>query len=149
MRIKTLAKEFPDAKFIYIYRNPMESIPSHLSLNFSVFDYRWGEDAIGQKKIDTYMKRRYKYNIEYYKYVDEAMQSPDIKDRVLQIHYQDLLSNFDETIKKAEEFMQIDFSDKMKAVVEEQSEKQKNYVRKHKVYDLKKFGMFEKVGDLK
>ncbi|RLC29938.1 MAG: sulfotransferase, partial [Deltaproteobacteria bacterium] len=32
-RVKTLLKIFPDAKFIYIARSPLETIPSHLSLH--------------------------------------------------------------------------------------------------------------------
>jgi len=144
MRLLHLAQEFPDAKFIYFYRNPLESIPSHLSLNYSVFDYKWGVDKIGEERMQIYFNRRYRYNVIYYKYLENILQNnKSINKRVLQIHYPDLLENFEATMENAKTFMNIDISDELKQIIEEQAEKQKTYQRKHKVYDLAKFGLSE------
>jgi len=130
MRILHLAKAFPNAKFIYFYRNPLESIPSHLSLNHSVFDYKWGLDN--------------RYNAIYYKYMENVLNNnKDLQSRVLQIHYPDLLENFETTMKNALSFMQVEVSDELKEAIELQAEKQKSYQRKHKVYELSKFGLSE------
>jgi len=158
MRLQHLAAEFPDAKFIYFYRNPLESIPSHLSLNRSVFDYKWGLDKIGNEAMQRYYNRRYRYNVIYYKYLENILQQPEIKDKVMQIHYSQLLENFEATMQKTIEFMNIDISEALKSEIKVQAEKQKNYQRKHKVYELEMFGlseekikkdlafMFEKIG---
>jgi len=158
MRLQHLATEFPDAKFIYFYRNPLESIPSHLSLNRSVFDYKWGLDKIGDEAMQRYYNRRYRYNVTYYKYLENMLKQAQIKDRVLQIHYPQLLESFEATMKEATEFMNIEISDTLKIEIKAQAEKQKTYKRKHKVYELSKFGlseekiktdldfMFEKIG---
>jgi len=143
MRLQHLAKEFPDAKFIYFYRNPLESIPSHLSLNHSVFDYKWGLDKIGEEAMQRYFNRRYRYNVTYYKYMENMLQQPAIKEKVLQIHYPQLLENFEATMNEATSFMNIEISDGLKNEIEAQIEKQKTYKRKHKVYELSKFGLSE------
>jgi len=144
MRIQHLAKAFPDAKFIYFYRNPLESIPSHLSLNHSVFDYKWGLDKIGEERMQIYFNRRYRYNVTYYKYLENILKNnEDLQSRVMQIHYPDLLENFESTIKNALAFMEVVVSDELKEAIDEQAEKQKTYQRKHKVYDLAKFGLSE------
>jgi len=143
MRILHLAKAFPDAKFIYFYRNPLASIP-HLSLNHSVFDYKWGLDNIGAERMQIYFKRRYRYNVTYYKYMENVLNNnKDLQSRVMQIHYPDLLGNFEATMEKAIDFMQVEVSDELKEAIELQAEKQKNYQRKHKVYELSKFGLTE------
>ncbi len=144
MRIKTLAEAFPDAKFVYIYRSPLETIPSHLSLNYHVFDYKWGLDNIGEESMMRYFDRRYRYNVEFYKYMENIVGNTDLlKDRVIDIFYDDFLFNFEPTIKRVREFMGIEFSEEMEKVIEEQAEKQKSYKRKHKNYDLEKFGIKE------
>jgi len=143
MRLRHLAEEFPDAKFIYFYRNPLESIPSHLSLNRSVFDYKWGLDKIGDEAMQRYYNRRYRYNVTYYKYLENILQQPELEDRFLQIHYPQLLENFEATMQKAIEFMGVDVSDALKKEIETQAEKQKTYKRKHKVYELSLFGLTE------
>ena len=144
MRILHLAKAFPDAKFIYFYRNPLESIPSHLSLNHSVFDYKWGLDKIGEERMQIYFNRRYRYNVTYYKYMEKVLNNnTDLQSRVMQIHYPQLLENFEATMEKTLAFMQVEVSDELKQTIEAQAEKQKNYQRKHKVYELSKFGLNE------
>jgi len=144
MRIKTLAEEFPDAKFVYIYRNPIDSINSHLSLNTNVFDYKWKLDKIGEEAMNRYYDRRYRYNAEFYKYFESVKDETDIlKGRLIEVFYNDFLENFTPTIKRVEEFMELDFSDEMKKVIEEQAEAQKSYKRKHKNFDLTKFGLTE------
>lgn len=144
MRIQHLAKAFPDAKFIYFYRNPLESIPSHLSLNHSVFDYKWGLDKIGQETMQRYFNRRYRYNVIYYKYMENILtHNKELNSRVLQIYYPDLLANFEKVMKDAKAFMNIEISDELNSTIEEQAEKQKSYKRKHKVYELSKFGLSE------
>ena len=160
MRIKTLAKAFPDAKFVYIYRNPLDSINSHLSLNTNVFDYKWNLDKIGEEAMNRYYDRRYRYNVEFYKYFEDVKNNSGLLDgKVIEVFYNDFLENFEPTIKKVEAFMEIPFSDEMKEAIEEQAEKQKSYKRKHKNFDLSKFGlteekvredlpfMFEKIGE--
>jgi len=143
MRLQQLAAEFPDAKFIYFYRNPLESIPSHLSLNRSVFDYKWGLEKIGETAMQRYYNRRYRYNVTYYKYLENMLQQANLKERVLQIHYPQLLENFEATMQKAINFMQVDISKTLQNEIETQAEKQKTYQRKHKVYELEMFGLSE------
>jgi len=145
MRIRTLAEAFPDAKFIYMYRNPLSTIPSHLSLNYHVFDYKWGLKNIPPQNLAYYFQRRYRYNVQLYKYFNEVKNTSDLlKGRIMEIFYDDLLFNFEQTMEEVQDFVPFEFSKALKRVVEEQAIKQKNYTRKHKNYDLGKFGISEK-----
>lgn len=144
MRIKTLAAEFPDAKFIYIYRNPLESISSHLSLNNNVFDYKWGLDKIGEKAMNRYFDRRYRYNVAYYKYIEKVKsESEMLRGMIHEVHYKDFLENFENVIVDLKKFIDIPISDELNRVFEEQAIKQKSYKRKHKNLDLEKINLTE------
>jgi hypothetical protein len=144
MRIKTLAEAFPDAKFIYLYRNPLATIPSHLSLNYHVFDYKWGLENIGKEALQGYFNRRYRYNVNLYKYFNQVKNNSDVlKDKIIEVYYDDLLSDFSQVMARVKAFMGIEFSEALQLEIEKQAEKQKSYKRKHKNYDLEKFGLTE------
>ncbi len=56
-KIPELVKVFPHARFVYLVRNPLETIPSRLSLIQSIWRHRFpGFDRMSQEQIDVILK---------------------------------------------------------------------------------------------
>ena len=141
-RIKTLIEAFPDAKFIYLVRAPYETIPSHFSLNWNLFDYRWGLKNIAPERLKQYYERRYRYNIEIYRYFYELQKKQEItEDNVMVLPYEQLRANLYGAFEKVVAFTEIEISENLCQAIENQVQDQKNYKRKHKVMELDMFGL--------
>ncbi len=141
-RIKTLMEEFPDAKFIYVVRSPYETIPSHLSLHHNIFDHQWGIENIPPDKLKRYFERRYRYNIELYRYFYELQKNGEIpKNRVMVLRYDLLRSDLYQTFEKIVDFTGIKTSDQLRQTIDDQAQIQKDYQRKHQVVELEEFGL--------
>lgn len=141
-RIKTLIEEFPDAKFVYLVRSPYETISSHLSLHYSIFDNQWGIQNIPTDRLKQYFQRRYQYNIDLYRYFYECCKSQEIpSDQMMIVRYDDLHSDLYEIFEKVLRFAKINCSEELHNVVLEQSKLQKGYSRSHAVMSLEQFGL--------
>ena len=77
-RIKTLLETFPDAKFIYLVRSPYETIPSHLTLGYNTFKNQKILNNIPKAKLKRYFNRRYRYNIDRYRYFYDLQKERQI-----------------------------------------------------------------------
>lgn len=148
-RIKTLLETFPDARFIYLVRSPYETIPSHFSLNWNLFDRMWGLENIPAERLARYFQRKYLYNLEIYRYFYELQKNGEIpQEQFMVLPYEQLCSNLAEAFDKVVTFTGIEISQELRRAIDLQIEKQKSYQRKHKVMDLDKFGLSrEKIGE--
>ncbi len=142
LRIKTMLEEFPDAKFIYLVRSPYETIPSHLSQQRNVLDHQWGIENIPPDKLKRYFERRYRYNIELYRYFYELQKNGEIpEDRVMVLQYDVLRSDLYQTFEKIVAFTGIKPSNELQQAIDNQAQIQKDYQRKHQVIKLEEFGL--------
>jgi len=141
-RIKTLMEAFPDAKFIYIVRNPHQVVPSFFSLQHKAIDFRWGLKPIPERLITRYNKRRYQAMIDLYRYFYDLQINREIsEERVMVTHYDTLNSDLESTINKIIEFTGMSASDEMKGKIAVQAAKQKDYKPEHKTMSLEVFGI--------
>lgn len=142
-RIKTLLETFPDAKFIYLVRSPYETIPSHLSLDRNFLDHHCGGlENIPLDRLQRYEERRYRYNVDLYRYFYNLQKNQEIPvDNVMVLRYDLLISDLDEVFEKIVNFTGINPSNQLKQVVEQQSQLQKNYKRQHRVRNLEEFNL--------
>lgn len=144
MRTKALLHEFPDAKIVYIVRSPLETIPSHLTLHRNMFNHLWGIQRIPKPLLQRYYERRYRHNIEFYRYMEDLIASGDIPpDKLLVVPYDDLRIRLEETMDRVIEFAELDCSEELRRQIRQQSESQSSYVRPHKNSDLSEFGLTE------
>lgn len=142
LRIKSLMAEFPDAKFIYLVRSPYDTIPSHLSLHRSFFANRWGLDNIEPAALKRYYQRRYRHNVDLYRYFYDLHKSGELpEDKVKVIRYDLFLSDLENAFNELIEFTGIEVSDALRQRIKEQAQKQKVYKRGHKNLDLEDFGI--------
>ncbi|WP_202804221.1 sulfotransferase [Pleurocapsa sp. PCC 7319] len=141
-RLKTLRETFPDAKFIYLVRSPYATISSHLSLNYNTLKHRKITQKISPNKLKLYLDRRYRYDIELYRYFSKLRQERVIpEDRLLILKYDELRSSLPNAFAKILAFTGIKPSDQLRQVVENQAQIQKNYKRQHKVMSLEEFDL--------
>lgn len=141
-RIKTILETFPDAKFIYLVRSPHETIPSHLSVLWFLLDLQLGVKNIPPDKLQRYINRRYRYNIDLYRYFYELQKNQEIdRDKVMIVRYDKLRSDLEKTFNKIVKFTGIKPSDELKQTVKEKARTQKDYQRQHQLIKLEDFSL--------
>jgi hypothetical protein len=144
MRIKTLLKVFPDAKFIYIARSPLESIPSHLSLHHAIIDHVWGVNHFSDQVMSDYVQRRLAYNMDFYHYYETLKKSNCFSaGQLLEVPYSNLKENLWETLQTVFAFANITPSKQLVETLIAQDKQQKSYVPSHKNKTLADFGLSE------
>lgn len=141
-RIKTLLETFTDAKFIYLLRSPLETIPSHLTLEYNTFKNQNRLKNIPEAKLKRYFQRRYKYDIELYRYFEQLQEKGWIPPQnIMVLPYEQLCSNLEKSFSQIEQFTGIKPTNKLRQAIKKQAKKQKQYQRKHEIIDLKQFGL--------
>ena len=141
-RIKTLLKFFPDAKFIFLVRSPLETIRSHLSAQRTSLDRHYGLRNIPNDKLEQFFKNRYQYNILFYKRLAELMDGKEIsKNQFIVIPYDSIKTDLKGSVEKVKSFTSIRFSSELDNRIKEQDKKQFSYKRKHKNLSLEAFNL--------
>ena len=136
-------KKFPDSKVIYMVRDPLNVIPSGLSLVTGVLDKRFGFWNLDKNIQSRYIKRLYDALVTllirfHHDWVNDKID----KSKILIIRYDKMMSNFEIIMNDIFSFLDHDPSKKLINDVEKTAEKQRIYKSKHK-YNLKKFGLSE------
>ena len=136
-------KRFPDAKILYMIREPLNVIPSGLSLVTGVLDKRFGFWNLDKEIRDQYLLRLYNALVELLKrfHYDWINNNID-KSKVLIVKYDKMMSNFDDLMNDILKFVDAEPSDELIKEIKKTTLDQKNYISKHK-YDLKKFNLTE------
>jgi len=142
LRIKSLLEEFPDARIVYLVRSPYETIPSHLSLHRSFFANRWGLENIDPGALERYYQRRYRHNVDLYRYFYDLQKSGELpEDQVMVVRYDHLVKDLERVFHEVVDFTGLQVSDELVERVRKQAEKQKSWKRKHRNLALEEFGL--------
>jgi hypothetical protein len=141
-RIKTLLEVFPDAKFIYVVRDPHQVVPSFLSLLHKSIDLRWGLKPIPAPILERYNRRRYQAMIDLYRYFYDLQKNNALpEDRVMVLPYTKLLTDLQESVEKIIKFTGVQANKEMLENVADQASRQKDYKPEHKGLPLEAFGI--------
>ena len=137
-------KKFPDAKILYMIRDPLNVLPSGLSLVTGVLDKKFNFWQLDSKIRSRFINRLYNALIEllnrfHYDWVNENID----KKNVYIVRYDEMMNNFESLMEEIMNFIGFAPSENLKEVIRLTSEKQKSYKSSHK-YDLTKFGLTEK-----
>jgi len=147
-RLMTMMEFYPDAKFVYIVRDPHHVVPSYLSLLYKSIEFRWGIEQVPKDVLDRYNKRRYQAIVDLYRYFYDLQKSGKIpEERVMVLPYDMLLTDLVGIFEKIAAFSGIEVSEKLREQVTERSNKQMNYRRKHQVMGLEHFGVTKEMID--
>lgn len=143
VRLPKFLVHFPDAKILYTIRDPLETVPSALSLVTGVLDGRYRFWKLPEERRSFYIERLYLALLDlsmrfYNDFNGNRINSAQIKI----VKYSRLMDDFDALMMEIFDFIDIKPNDKLIAKVNATSEKQRTYKSEHK-YELSKFGITE------
>jgi omega-hydroxy-beta-dihydromenaquinone-9 sulfotransferase len=143
-RIRTLMEVFPEARFIYMHRDPHDTLPSYFSLAYNTQDILWGMHRFTKDQLFQFFEYRYQASRELYLYFHKLWHHGEInKHRVLIVPYEKLRENLINVFDEIVSFTGIHASRRLRLAVASQAERQRRYKRKHEVIPLSRFGIDE------
>jgi len=135
--------DFPDAKILYMVRDPLSVIPSGLSLVTGVLDKMFGFWSLSKSKRTLFISRLYKALVELLLRYEQDWTNGNIdRSKVLIVHFDRMMNHFDELMDDIIKFTDQKSSETLLNEILITSDKQKSFKSKHK-YDLEKFGLSE------
>ena len=142
--LPSFQSRFPDAKILYMVRDPLNVIPSGLSLVTGVLDKRFGFWNLNKEKRDQYIERLYKALVTLLKRFHEDWSNNNInRSNVFIVRYDHMMSDFDQLMNGILKFIDQKPTEELLSKIKKTAEDQRNYKSKHG-YDLNKFGLTEK-----
>ena len=136
-------ERFPDAKLLYMIRDPLNVIPSGLSLVTGVLDKKFGFWNLSGDKRQHYIERLYKALVELQvRFHDDWINGRIDKNKVMIVRFDDMMSNFESLMDNIISFTGHNASDSLKVDISKVAKSQREYKSKHK-YNLEKFGLTE------
>lgn len=133
-KIDTLYQFFPDARIIYLARNPLDLIPS----NVSVLDHTWSffgdppEDHLGREYVLDMARHWYRYPLE------RLQRAP--QDSYIVVKYDDLVGDPEPVIGAIYRRFGFEISPAFAQVLREEAEKARDYRSRHN-YSLRQMGL--------
>jgi hypothetical protein len=142
LRVRTLLKRYPDCKLIYMVRDPVETIPSGLSLITGVLENAY--DMFHSTAADRrarYLENLYQASCHLFRSFHDVWKSGAIPPANLRIvTYPELMGDLEGTMRGLLEFLEIEATPAFAARVREQAERQRGRVSEHQ-YSPEKFGL--------
>ena len=135
-RIRSLKKTFPDARFIYLFRNPYESVASTMSM----FTVPWNFHSPDIPNNSPQAREWGKMAMTFYEYFDDFKNECLTEEEVFVIPYEEMVADpYKKVIQVYQHFhMQPDetYLEKLKAA----TNRARGYKSKHS-YSLEEYGM--------
>ena len=133
-RLDEVLERYPDCKLVYVIRDPVEVIPSGMSLVASVLEN--GYDVWNRTEKEDqqhWVENLYQASCDILTSFHEAHAEGRIPEKNLcVVRYPDLIENLEPTIEKILDFVELDPSPDFRAEVKAQAERQRNYKSGHK-----------------
>ncbi|WP_176561837.1 sulfotransferase family protein [Mycolicibacterium palauense] len=133
-RLDEVLQRYPDCKLVYIIRDPVEVIPSGMSLLASVLENGYDVwNRTGKGDQERWIENLYQASCAMLGSFYEAQQAGLIPEKnVCVVRYTDLLDNLEPTIDRILEFAEIEPTEAFREEVRAQAERQRSYQSKHK-----------------
>jgi omega-hydroxy-beta-dihydromenaquinone-9 sulfotransferase len=133
-KVGTLLEWFPEAKFIYVVRNPLDTIPSYLSL----MGLQW---RIMADPIEPWAARDYVLDMarHWYNYPLERLAYAP-QDSYAIVRYDDLIADPERTMAGIYRHLGFEISTTFARVLQDEANKARNYCSRHR-YSLEKMGL--------
>jgi hypothetical protein len=135
-RVESIIETFPDSRFIVMYRNPYETIPSLLKLLYTGWKRRGDVDP---QKLAESSRASVELSYESYLYPEQALARHPRVPRA-DIDYRDLVAEPKATLERAYAQLGIPMTEQFRKVLEEEQQKSGRHERLHR-YSLEEFGL--------
>ncbi|MAJ45516.1 MAG: hypothetical protein CMF96_12345 [Candidatus Marinimicrobia bacterium] len=134
---------FPQGKVLYMIRDPLQVIPSGLSLVTGVLDKKFGFWNQPKDLRKRYLSRLYNALKELLiRFHEDWINNKIDKSKVKIVTFDRLMNDFDNLMFEILEFLEVKKSKDIENLIKETAKKQKNFKSNHK-YDLEKFNLTE------
>ncbi|APE17384.1 sulfotransferase [Mycolicibacterium pallens] len=132
-RLQEVLERYPDCKLVYIIRDPVEVIPSGMSLLAGVLEN--GYDVFNRTRDEDqqrWVENLYQASCSMLRTFYEQQMAGQIPERNLcVVRYTDLLQDLEPTIERILEFLEIEPTPAFREEVRAQAERQRNYQSRH------------------
>lgn len=135
---KTMIELFPDAKIVYIIRNPYEAIASLQSMMYTF----WRLPAPEIEKNSPELRKVAEIAINMFKYANELTKELP-PERLMVVKYEDFLSKPKEIVEKVYKWLGIEMSETFIKKLDEKLSEERKFKSKHK-YSQDEFGITRK-----
>jgi hypothetical protein len=136
-KMRGLAQEFPDSRFVYLIRNPFETIPSLLKLITTA----WEQLGMESDHIEGSVRELAEGCMHDYRYAMEVLaELPD--DRYAIVEYTDLVADPKGTVENVYSRLNLSVSPAFERRLSSEGTRQKRY-QSSNVYSLEEFGLSE------
>ncbi|MBN1605953.1 MAG: sulfotransferase [Polyangiaceae bacterium] len=143
IRVPRFLERFPDAKILYTVRDPLETVPSGLSLVTGVLDGRFGFWNLPEAKRKHFIERLYGALLELsMRFHADYTAGKVPADKVKVVNFNRLMQDFDTLMFEIVDFVQTPLTPALEKSIRDTAAKQKQFKSGHQ-YDLDKFGLTE------
>lgn len=132
-KVDALYTTFPDAKIIYLARNPLKVVPSYASL--SAHWWRLFAEPEQRYPHKEYLLRSIQH---WYRYPVERLEQAPKESRTL-VNFHDLVADPEAVVRAIYQQLGLEISDEFAEVLREESEKARRHKSRH-VYSLEGVG---------
>jgi hypothetical protein len=140
-RMPRFLELYPDAKVLFMVRDPVAVIPSGLSLVTGVLDKRFGFWRLPEPVRKRYVERLYAALVMLMqRFHEDWTQGRIPKDRVMIVRFDRMMADFEGTMDELCRFVGHAPDEALKAEIARIGEKQRRYSSPHE-YDLERFGL--------
>ena len=136
-RVQSIMKVFPDAKIIFIVRDPIETITSYFSMQERI---KYG-NLMTQEELTLYRNEAYKEIIDWYQQTENAKQFLDKKDFIV-LTYNEVTTDLYKSVDKSFQFIGQDMNEEFDALLSEKSSIK--HSKKHQNRTIDDFGFTTK-----
>tara|TARA_B110000003_G_scaffold18586_1_gene18181 strand:+ start:1087 stop:2175 length:1089 start_codon:yes stop_codon:yes gene_type:complete len=136
-------KQYPDAKIIYMLRDPISVIPSGLSLVTGVLDKKFNFWSLDDEIKNRFIERLYSALIELLnRFHDDWVHNKINKEKVFIVRFDNMMNNFEMLMNDLSVFIEFEKDSDLIKEIEKTGKSQRIYKSEHS-YDLSKFGLTE------
>jgi len=140
-RVNPFLERFPDARILFMLRDPISFVPSGMSLVTGTLDARFGFWRLPEETRRPYLERLYDgFLLLNRRFHDDWVAGRLPRDRVMLVHYDRLMADLEGLMGEMLAFMEVTPDEKLTEAIRKEAEKQRAYRSEH-VYDLAKFGL--------
>ena len=133
----------PDAKIVYMIRDPLEAIPSVMSLSVMHVENRFGFAALPEATRQRYVSNLYASLLEGYRtFTADWLSGRTDRTRVMVVRYDRLMTDFESVMDDLLAFIGHLPTPALLADIAATSARQRSYISHHR-YDLAAFGLDE------
>ncbi len=142
-RLPAFLDEFPDARIVYLIRDPLSTIPSSLRLATTLLDARFGFWSLPETVRRRYLDRVYRGLVNLYRgFYDDWSAGRLEHRRVFVCPYDRLINDFEPLVRELLDFLEVPLDTEILERTVRTAQQQRTRVSQHH-YELARFGFDE------